>query len=78
MVGPSYKGIFGHKVVVETDGKEREITVDDEYLKRSILEANADVVKGFPKGSMPDYKSQLTDEQVEKIIEYIKSLSEKK
>lgn len=78
MVGPSYKGIFGHKVVVETGGKEREITVDDEYLKRSILEANADVVKGFPKGSMPDYKSQLTDEQVEKIIEYIKSLSEKK
>jgi cytochrome c oxidase subunit II len=78
MVGPSYKGIFGHKVVVETDGKEREITVDDEYLKRSILEANADVVKGFPKGSMPDYKSQLNDEQVEKIIEYIKTLSEKK
>jgi cytochrome c oxidase subunit II len=74
MVGPSYKGIFGHKVIVETNGKEREITVDEEYLKKSILDANADVVKGFPKGSMPDYKSQLTEEQVGQIIDYIKTL----
>jgi cytochrome c oxidase subunit II len=74
IVGPSYKGIFGHKVTVETNGKDREVTVDEAYLKKSILEANADVVKGFPKGSMPDYKSQLNDEQVDKIIEYIKTL----
>lgn len=78
IVGPSYKGIFGHKVTVETNGKDREITVDEAYLKKSILEANADVVKGYPKGSMPDYKSQLNDKEVDQIIEYIKTLSEEK
>jgi cytochrome c oxidase subunit II len=74
IVGPSYKGIFGHKTTVETNGKDREVTVDENYLKKAILEPNADVVKGFPKGSMPDYKTQLTDEQVGQIIEYIKTL----
>jgi cytochrome c oxidase subunit II len=74
IVGPSYKGIFGHKTTVETDGKDREVMVDEKYLKKSILDPNADVVKGFPKGSMPDYKAQLTDEQVDQIIDYIKTL----
>jgi len=76
IVGPSYKGIFGHKAIVETNGKEREIKVDEAYLKKSILEPEADIVKGYPKGSMPSYKGQLTDEQIDKIIEYIKTLSE--
>jgi cytochrome c oxidase subunit 2 len=75
IVGPSYKGIFGHKTIVETNGKEREITVDEAYLKKSILDPNADIVKGFPKGSMPDYKAMLTEDEVEKIVEFIKTLS---
>ena len=78
IVGPSYKGIFGHKVTVETNGKDREVMVDEAYLRKSILESNADVVKGFPKGSMPDYKTVLSDKEVDKIIEYIKTLSEEK
>ncbi len=77
-VGPSYKGIFGHKVTVETNGKEREITVDEAYIKKSILEPEADVVKGFVKGSMVSYKGQLTDEQIDKIVEYIKTLGGEK
>lgn len=76
IVGPSYKGIFGHKTIVVTSGKEREITVDEAYLKKSILEPEADVVKGYASGSMPSYKGQLNDQQIDKIIEYIKTLSE--
>jgi len=78
IVGPSYKGIFGHKVTVETNGKDREITVDEAYIKKSILDPEADVVKGFTKGSMVSYKGQLNDEQIDKIVEYIKTLSEEK
>ena len=74
IVGPSFKGVYGHKVLVETDGKEREVLADDEYIKRSIYDPNADVVKGFPKGMMVSYKSQLSDEDVSKIIEYLKTL----
>ncbi len=74
IVGPTFKGVYGHKVLVETDGKEREVLADDEYIKRSIYDPNADVVKGFAKGVMVSYKSQLSDEDVSKIIEYLKTL----
>lgn len=74
IIGPSYKGVYGKKVVVVTNGKEREIIADDEYIKRSIYDPNADIVKGFAKGQMVSYKTQLKDDEVAKIIEYIKSL----
>jgi len=78
LVGPSFKGIYGHKVIIETDGKEREITVDDAYIRRSILDPSADVVKGFQKGQMVSYKGQLNDDDINKIIEYIKTLGDEK
>ena len=36
LVGPSYKGIFGHEIEVVTKGNERIVTVDAEYIKNSI------------------------------------------
>jgi cytochrome c oxidase subunit II len=74
IVGPTFKGIYGHEVEVITNGQERTITVDDEYIKRSIYEPNADVVKGFNQGLMISYKQTLSEEDVKKIIEYIKGL----
>lgn len=78
IVGPSFKNAFGHEITVETNGKERNIKTDEAYLKKSIMDPNAEVVKGFPKGSMPDYKSQLTEKEIDEIIEYIKTLSDSK
>ena len=77
LVGPSFKGIYGHKVTVTTAGKEREITVDDEYITRSINEPAADIVKGFKEGQMVSYKGQLTPDDIKQVIEYIKTLSDK-
>jgi cytochrome c oxidase subunit II len=74
IIGPSFKGIYGHQVAVITGGKEREITVDDEYIKRSIYDPNADVVKGFNKGLMMPYTGQLSDDDIVQITEYIKTL----
>lgn len=74
LVGPSFKGIYGHKATVVTNGSEREVTVDDEYIKKSIYDPNADVVKGFNKGLMLSYKGQLTDDDIKQITEYLKTL----
>jgi cytochrome c oxidase subunit 2 len=76
LVGPSFKGIYGHKITVVTNGEEREIVVDDEYIRKSILEPDADVVKGFTKGQMVTYKDQLKEEEIKQIIEYIRTLGE--
>ncbi len=73
-VGPSYKGIYGKEVIVIEDGEEKTVMVDDEYIKRSIYDPNAQIVKGYPKGQMLTYKNQLDDTDIELIIEYLKTL----
>ena len=74
LVGPSFKGVYGHTATVVTGGNEREVTVDDEYIKKSIYDPNADVVKGFNKGLMLSYTGQLSEDDVKQITEYLKTL----
>jgi cytochrome c oxidase subunit II len=76
LVGPSYKGLWGHTQNVVTNGQKREITVDAEYIKRSIYDPNADIVEGFNKGLMLSYEGMVTEQEIELIIEYLKSLNE--
>ena len=71
LVGPTFKGMFGMKQRVLTDGKEMEITIDETYIRKSIIEPNADVVKGF-EPIMPEIS--LTESQITGIIEYLKNL----
>ncbi|MCF8233670.1 MAG: cytochrome c oxidase subunit II [Bacteroidales bacterium] len=74
IVGPTFKGIWGRNEVVITDGEEREITVDKDYILHSIYEPDADVVKGFNAGQMISYKNTISEEQIDQIIEYLKTL----
>lgn len=77
VVGPSYFNLYGEKQLVIKDGKEVTVTVDDDYIKRSIFDPNFEVVKGFPRDMMQSYKGQVTDDDVLKIIEYLKTLNDK-
>jgi cytochrome c oxidase subunit 2 len=70
-IGPSFKGIWGRKVTVLTNGAERTLTVDEAYLRRSLLEPNADVVKGF-QPIMPPFA--LKDDEIKAIVEYLKGV----
>lgn len=70
-VGPSFKGIWGKKDAVVSNGIERIITVDESYLRRSIIKPNIDVVKGFPP-VMPPFA--LKDDEMFKIVEYLKTI----
>jgi cytochrome c oxidase subunit 2 len=69
-VGPSFKGIMGRSETVLTKGAERSITVDDAYLRQSILEPNTDVVKGFPP-IMPAF-ADLSKDELAALVEYLK------
>lgn len=71
-VGPTWKGLSGHDVAL-ADGSTAK--ADDAYLKESIVNPGAKVVKGFANGLMPaTFKDKLTDAQVTAIVEYIKTL----
>ena len=66
-VGPTFKGIWGREVTVLTNGVERTVTVDEAYLRRSILDPKAEVVKGFPP-IMPAFADRLKPEEITTII----------
>lgn len=69
-VGPSLWKKFGAKEVTETG----EVAVDENYIRESILNPNAKVVKGFPHGVMPTFQGQLSETELNALIEYIKTL----
>ena len=77
LVGPTFKGVYGKEHVVITDGKEATIVADDAYIISSIIDPGKDVVKGFNKGIMQSYRAKLTDAQIAKIIDYLKTLTDK-
>ncbi len=72
LVGPTLKGLYGKReIVVDSKGKEREITVDESYLIRAINDPAFEIVKGYPP-AMPD--SPLTETELKTVIDFIKTL----
>lgn len=74
-VGPSWKGLFGseREIAKGTKGK---FKADAAYLRESILNPSAKVVKGFEKfdTGMPIYNGILNDSQIDSLILYIETL----
>ncbi len=68
LLGPTWKGLFGKTEEIESGGP---VVVDEAYLEESIFKPGAKVVKGFPD-VMPAL--DVPEEDVEAIIDYIKSL----
>lgn len=73
IVGPTFKGIYNRKEKVMVDGKIKEIIIDGVYIKTSILKPNDAIVEGYPK-IMPSFENILKDEEIDSIIEYLKTL----
>ncbi len=68
--GPTFKGSFGEEHEM-ADG--RRILVDENYIRKSILEPQSDIRAGF-KPVMPTYAGQIRDEEIGALIAFIKSL----
>jgi cytochrome c oxidase subunit II len=70
--GPNLAGIFGKPVELE-DG--RTVIADENYVRESILNPSAKIVSGF-KPIMPVFQGLVSEEQVNALIAYLKSLSQ--
>lgn len=70
MYGPPFQGLYGSKREL-VDGTI--ITVDDAYLKESMLQPMKKVVKGY-NAEMPSYEGVLSESDLQSIIFYIKTL----
>jgi len=68
--GPNLQNAFGKPVQLE-DG--RSIMMDENYVRESILNPTAKIVNGF-KPVMPTFQGLVTDEQLNALVAYVKSL----
>jgi cytochrome c oxidase subunit 2 len=67
---PTMAGVYGSNVLLENG---RTALADEQYLRRSIMDSTADIVKGY-KPIMPSFRGQVSEEQLASLIAYIKSL----
>ena len=67
-IGPTFKGVFGKKETVLRGGREVEITVDEAFIRQTLLEPEKERVKGYPP-IMPSQKGLLTDKEIGEMID---------
>lgn len=70
--GPNLIGVYGKPVLLD-DG--RTVTADENYIRESILNPGAKVVAGF-RPIMPTFQGIVSDEQLNALVAYIKSLNQ--
>ncbi|MFT3769860.1 MAG: cytochrome c oxidase subunit II [Minicystis sp.] len=68
--GPTFKGVFGRSEALESGSA---VTVDENYIRESLMEPNAKIVKGYP-AVMPTYKGTLKDKEIDALIAYLKTV----
>lgn len=71
--GPSWEGLYGSQVRL-SDGST--VLADRDYLRRAILDPDAEAVDGFPAGLMRSAvpAGSLTDAEVVAIVAYLETL----
>jgi cytochrome c oxidase subunit 2 len=68
--GPVLEGLFGKTVQLQSG---ETMTVDEAYVRESILNPAAKVAAGF-QPIMPTFQGLVTEEQLLELVEYVKSL----
>jgi cytochrome c oxidase subunit 2 len=71
---PPLGGLFGSPVTL-TDG--RVVTADDRYIRDCIIMPDTQRVASYPP-AMPSFAGQISEEDLLKIIAYVKSLASEK
>jgi cytochrome c oxidase subunit 2 len=68
---PDLRGVYGRAVPL-SDG--RIVTADEAYIRDSVLEPTKEVVAGYAP-VMPSFRGIVTEDEMVKLIAYLKSLS---
>ncbi len=70
--GPTLQGLYGTDVMLSDNSV---VKVDENYIRESILNPQAKVVKGFATPSiMPTFQGQVSEDDLIKLLAYLKSL----
>lgn len=70
--GPTWKGLAGSTRPL-TNGEE--VVANDSYLFSSIVDPELQIVEGFDPNMPTFFADELGEEQIDDLVEYIKSLA---
>jgi mono/diheme cytochrome c family protein len=70
--GPSLVGVYGQSIALASG---ETVIVDDQYIRTSILDPNANVHAGYTP-IMPSYAGRVSEEELSLLVEYIRWLGE--
>ena len=71
-VGPTWMGLFGKEEALADGGS---VVVDEDYLRASIIDPDAQITEGFQAGLMPrTFAESLSAGDIEAIVAFIRSL----
>ncbi len=71
-IAPAWNGLFGKEEEVIENGKKTSVMVDEAYIRESIKNPQQKITVGFENTPMPVFP--VTDEEIEQLIAYIKTL----
>lgn len=74
LVGPTFKALYGASRTVEENGETKTVTADDDYLRLAITHPDDQIVEGYAKGLMKSYENELTAEEIDQMIGYLKTI----
>jgi cytochrome c oxidase subunit 2 len=69
-IGPTVRGMFGSEVELQGGTK---VKADENYIRESIMDPMKKIVKGYAP-HMPTFRGMLSDEDVNHLIAYFKTL----
>ena len=71
LVGPSFLGLYGRAETFEDGSTD---TADEAYIYEAIREPGKRVVQGYPNAMPVAISADMSDEQIQDLIEFIKTL----
>ncbi len=74
MTGPTWQGLHGSEVALKSG---ETVAADEDYIRTSVRNPNDQIHEGYQANIMRPYtESQISDEELQDLIAYIKSLSD--
>jgi len=70
LAAPRLENLLGSPVTLESG---RTVVADEDYIRRSIVNPNADIVAGF-QALMPGYEGRLNEEQILDLTAYVRTM----
>lgn len=71
-IGPSFLELAkGKTKIVDDNKKVKEVKIDAAYIRRAIIDPNAEVVQGYRKFSMPEQKHRINKQDLEKLVKLL-------